>query len=241
MLKHTRSIKLLLWLKDHWTKLVAFGFWLAVVVGYWVYARIRALTVWEVIRELASVFLQDVTGPLLFIVMFTFQPLVFFPSAVMGVISGTLYGPYWGFLYTSIGAVGAATVTYWVGYFFGRPPAEEADNGRLGRYHQFLHTNTFETLIFLHLIFAPYDFVNYFSGYLRLRWWPFITAAFIGSIPGMITFVLFGASLELENVNETPQLNLRTLAISILMLIISLSISRLLKRREQKRLEKSPS
>lgn len=235
MHKQQWSASLMYWLRHNWAKLAAFCIWVAIIAAYWLYAQTYDLTAWEMMRRLSSLFRQTVIGPLLFITVFTLQPLVFFPSAVMGIVSGTLYGPVWGFIYTSIGAMGAASTTFWVGYFFGHDLPTTPSESRLERYRHFLHTNTFETLVILHLVFTPYDLVNYFSGYLRLRWWPFITAAFIGSIPGMMTFVLFGASLSLDEVNQTPQFNWTTLAFSAVMLVVSLAISQLLKRHEKQR------
>ncbi len=87
--------------------------------------------------------------------------------------------------------------------------------------------------------FLPYDAVSYLAGFLEIRYWPFILATALGSIPGTIAFVGFGASIEAFD-GALPALNPRTLAFSALIFLASIALSRLFKMRETDAARPSP-
>lgn len=226
------------WLTRHRHKVVALVFWLVVIGAYWWYTRQHQLSPWAVIQQTMDWFVASAHGPLFFIIVFTFQPLVLFPSALMGVAAGYLYGPLLGIVYTIVGANGAALVMYGAGRFFGHGVLDQPQHGRLYRYAQWLRQNTFEAILVMHLIFLPYDAVNYFAGFLRVNARAFVAATVLGALPGIVTFVLFGASIEHaaedQIVGATPQINPLTLIASGVMLVISLLLSRAVRRRARR-------
>lgn len=220
------------WFYTHKSQVIPFLFWISIVISYWIYANAQNLTPWEMIQQVAHLFMDTASGRLLFVLVFSVQPLLFIPSALMGIAAGSLFGPVWGVLLTTTGAMGAALVTYGTGYFFGRDPEESDRHNLLGTYRQRLHDNTFETLLVVHLLFLPFDFVNYISGFLRLPLKPFLAATFIGSIPGIFAFVFFGASMEFSTLEGgTPELDWRMLLASAVLMLISIGISRYIKQR----------
>ncbi|MGB0388674.1 MAG: TVP38/TMEM64 family protein, partial [Ardenticatenaceae bacterium] len=170
-----------------------------------------------------------------FILFFALQPLVFFPSSLMAVLGGCLYGPIEGFFITLIGANGAGLTSYMVGRFFGKGMLtnDEQNDGLMHRYANYMRKNSFEAILIMHLIFLPYDLVNYFAGFLRVDWKPFVLGTAFGSLPGILTFVLFGASIEGDIMSGTPEINLTTLAISGVTLMISFGLSQVLKQRQK--------
>jgi uncharacterized membrane protein YdjX (TVP38/TMEM64 family) len=74
---------------------------------------------------------------------------------------------------------------------------------------------------------------------LRIRYGPFLLATALGSIPGTLAFVWMGASLAPEDLSrlflngELPGLDWRMLALSAAMFVVSVGVSRYLKRRER--------
>ena len=84
----------------------------------------------------------------------------------------------------------------------------------------------------MRFLFLPYDLVNYMAGFLRIEWRAFLLASFLGSLPGSIAFILFGASLQGGVIEGTPSLDPWTLAASIAIFGGSLVLARLLKQRE---------
>ena len=83
----------------------------------------------------------------------------------------------------------------------------------------------------MRFVFLPYDLVSYAAGFLNIRFIPFILATALGSIPGTLAFVGFGASIDQFD-GALPQINPVTLGFAIVTFIISLALARLFKRRE---------
>ncbi len=93
-----------------------------------------------------------------------------------------------------------------------------------------LREHSFETIFIMRLIFLPYDLVNYLAGFLRIQWIPFIVATALGALPGTLAFTLFGASIERFD-GGIPALNPWVLAASVALFLVSLALSRIIKRR----------
>ena len=94
-----------------------------------------------------------------------------------------------------------------------------------------MRDNSFETVLVMRFLFLPYDLVNYAAGALRIRYLPFITATAIGSLPGTISFVLLGASLERID-RGLGGIDPIALIASVVIFVTSLVIARVLKRRQ---------
>ena len=89
----------------------------------------------------------------------------------------------------------------------------------------------------MRLVYLPYDLVNYVAGFLRVRYRPFILATILGSLPGTVTFVLAGASLDIDDIFagqvDVSTVNPLTLALSVALFASGLVVARLLRRREE--------
>ena len=230
--------KLADYLSRNANKLLAFLFWLTVIGAYWWLTDQYDLLPDEKIKLLAGIFVNDFFGPLLFILFFSLQPLVFFPSFLLGIAGGILYGPIDGTLYVIVGANSAANICYLVGRYFGRGVVEnnQQTSGLLQRYTQRLRENTFETILIMHLlVIIPFDLVNYVAGFLKMNWRQFALATAIGAVPGVITFVLLGNSLgSIDNLAAgQPNIDTFTLGLSGVALLVGLGLSQLVKRWER--------
>lgn len=223
------------WIRRHRSKLIALLFWFMVVISYWVTANYYNLPPEVMMKLLGDLLANSFLGPLLFILFFIFQPLIFFPSALMAVLAGCLYGPAEGFIVAIIGANGAGLTSYTVGRFFGQGMLENKtkQDSLIHRYANYVRTNSFEAILIMHLIFLPYDLVNYLAGFLRVDWKSFLLATALGSLPGTLTFVLFGSSIKGDLIGGAPEINPQTLALSGATLICSFALSQFLKYRQK--------
>ena len=222
------------WVQKHGQKLFAAVLWLLLVGVYAFYTVRNGLTPLATLRQLVGFLSASIYGPLLFIVLYTLRPLIFFSALVLSVGAGFLYGPVLGILYTVIGANLGASLAYLIGTFFGRGVlAQSSDHqGRWQGYADRLRRNAFETVLTMRFLFLPYDLVNYLAGFLRVRYTPFIWATVLGSLPGTVAFVLFGASTDGDFSSGLPSVNAGVLLASVAIFALSLLGSRLLKRRE---------
>jgi uncharacterized membrane protein YdjX (TVP38/TMEM64 family) len=228
------------WWSRHWQKVAAAAIWVALIGGLVVTMRANNLTLPELFLAGMAWVRDNPFAGLAYILIYTIRPLTFFSSLLLTLAGGFLFGPVWGIVYTIIGANLSATVAFFIGRYFGQGVLDDETSSRwMQRYARRMREHSFATVLIMRFIFLPYDLVNYLAGFLRIRYWPFLLATVIGSIPGTIAFVLLGSSLspgELQNMfltGKLPTLDWRLLAISTVMFVVSILLSRYFKRREQ--------
>ncbi|RMF41859.1 MAG: TVP38/TMEM64 family protein [Anaerolineae bacterium] len=219
-------------LRKHAQKWIALAFWLGLIAAYQWYAASNGLSPLQVVQRLLDFMTSGLWGPLVYILLYAIRPLILFPSTVLTLAGGFVFGPVLGVLYTILASNTSSTIAYFVGRFFGAGLLkDDGSEGLIQRYARRMRANSFETVLVMRFIFLPYDAVSYLAGFLKIRYWPFILATALGSIPGTIAFVGFGASIEAFD-GALPSLNPRTLAFSAAIFLVSLALSRLFKQKE---------
>jgi uncharacterized membrane protein YdjX (TVP38/TMEM64 family) len=225
--------------KRHWQKVLALLVWgvIAFLLVRLTHQDGQAHTPLETTRLLTQRLAEIPIGTrgLVFIVIYTLRPLIFFPASLLTLAIGALCGPLWGIIFAVIGSNLSASLAYLLGRVLGQGNTAPEQQNALQRYLQRMRQNSFETIFIMRLIFLPYDLVNYAAGFLKISYVPFIVATILGSIPGTISFVLFGASSGLDS--GTPRFDWRILAVSVAIFVASLLVSRLVKRREASKVE----
>jgi uncharacterized membrane protein YdjX (TVP38/TMEM64 family) len=213
---------------------VAAAAWATLLGGYAATVVVTDRTPIDVLAALVTFLVEHPFGPALFVLAYVLRPLVAFSAAVLTIGAGHLYGPGWGLLVVVLGANGGALLAYGLARWLGAEVAGTAlAHPRLRGVTARLRTRTFETVLTLRFVFAPYDAVNYLAGALRLRPGPFVLATALGSLPGTLTFLLFGASIgDLSALADgrLPSLEPWTLAASAALFVASLAVARALRR-----------
>ncbi len=213
--------------------------WGALLIAYGVAVATTGLGPVGVLQALVGVVVDHPAGPLVFVLAYVLRPLLLFSATVLTVGAGHLYGPWLGFLVVVVGANGGALLAYGLARWLGGAWATRAlAGGRWGPLAARLRERTFETVLTLRFLFAPYDAVNYLAGALRLRPGSFVLATALGSVPGSFTFLLFGASIGDLSVladGRLPSLDGRALAGSAALFVASLLASRALRQRVARR------
>ncbi len=173
-----------------------------------------------------------------YVLVYLARPIILFPASVLTVVGGILFGPVVGVLVVVVAANASAMIAYGVGRLLGRTPGGvdrdgTADDqaGFARRWSSRMRERSFETVLVMRLLFLPYDLVNYLSGIVRLRWLPFLLATALGSLPGTVSFVLLGASLERID-QGLGGIDATALVASIAIFVVSLLIARLLRARQ---------
>jgi uncharacterized membrane protein YdjX (TVP38/TMEM64 family) len=70
------------------------------------------------------------------------------------------------------------------------------------------------------------------SGFLKIDWKSFLLATILGSIPGTVSFTLFGSSIDLSQGLGNVEFNPWAFGGAFTIFLASLGISRLVKSRE---------
>lgn len=216
------------------------------VVTVWV----GAIVVWQVYQtsndlsttETAQQFIDTVGGAwwgvLAYVLVYVARPIVLFPASILTIVGGILFGPVLGVLVVVIAANASAMVAYGVGRLLGRPPghratpADDEQQSLARRWSTQMREHSFETVLIMRLLFLPYDLVNYLSGILRLHWLAFLLATALGSLPGTVSFVLLGASLDSVD-DGLGGIDPAVLGASAFIFVVSLLVARALRRRQR--------
>lgn len=228
----------------NWQKMLAVAIWGLLVGSFFAYATVQHGSPFafnETLQDLVGL-LQSPLGPIVYIVVYMLRPLAFFSAVVLTLLGGAIWGPVWGVLLTVVAANASAGVAYGLGAFLGEgliksaASDEEDDTGWISRYTRRMRENAFVTVLLMRLVYLPYDLVSYLAGFLRIPFVQFIGATALGSLAGTITFVLLGASLNLDEIfagNFTASLNPWTLVFSAVLFVASIGLSRYFRQREE--------
>ncbi len=226
--------KLLDFLRRNRSRLAALALWAALIVAWQVWSQQQGLTPLAAVQALVNLMRETAWGPLLYVAVYAVRPLFFFPATLLTVAGGYLFGPYFGLLYTVIAGNVSATVAYLAGRWLGNGLV--TDLGPLAPYADRLRRNSFETILILRLVLAPYDFIGYLAGFLGISFRGFLLGTALGSIPGSVAVVSFGAAIQGDLTGALPTLDPGSLLFGVGMLAISLVLSRWLRAREARRL-----
>jgi pyruvate/2-oxoglutarate dehydrogenase complex dihydrolipoamide dehydrogenase (E3) component/uncharacterized membrane protein YdjX (TVP38/TMEM64 family) len=226
------KVDLLRVLKRHAPKFIALIFWVSLIVAFQNYRIDNNLSYSDVLLSLIDFFTSTLWGPVIYMLMYALRPLLLFPATLLTALSRTLFGFWWGVVYTVVGENASANFAYWIGRFFGKDM--KLENSLIGNWVEALRARPFGTVLFMRLFYVPFDLTNYGSGILKINWRSYFTATLIGIMPGVTTFVALGAALDLEEFSANgltfDAFDPRFLVLSVAIFIVSLGLSRFLKR-----------
>jgi uncharacterized membrane protein YdjX (TVP38/TMEM64 family) len=177
-----------------------------------------------------------VNAALIYIFLFMIRPLILFPASILTLVAGAVFGPWLGILFTVIGENLSAAIAFFVARYFGGTWEKNRDIGTLNRWQQSLRDNALVTVMTLRLMFLHFDLVNYAAGMTAMRYRDFFIGTFIGVVPGMVSFVLFGSILTANHGKERGLV----IGLSIFFFLAGLLIAVLMKRRERRLQTLSP-
>ena len=165
-------------------------------------------------------------GGLLYILVYTIRPLIFFPATVLTLLSGVLFGPILGILYTIVGENLSANLAFTVSRFF----RKEGDYEQkwIKKIDEQASKDGLITTLILRMIWAPFDAVNYGLGLTKMKHWEFALGTFIGILPGLTIFVLLGDAVKEGLSLEVVGLQL---AFAVVLFIATLVLAKYLKKR----------
>ena len=166
---------------------------------------------------------------LIYVVFYTVRPLVLFPASLLTIASGLVFGPVLGVVFTIIGENASANFAFFLARWFGRDlvVARETESSLAARWDRRLRQNGLVTVLIMRLIYLPFDLVNFACGLTAMRQIDFAIGTFIGIIPALVSFVLFGGVASATNHHR-----FLTLGLALFFFLLGLVIARLLKNND---------
>ncbi len=132
-----------------------------------------------------------VWAPLIYIAIYTIRPLLFFPTLLLNLSAGVLFGPWWGILFLLLGGFGCASFCYLLGRFGGGSWLLKNFGGSWGeRLTAYLVGDaSLKKMIILRTVpIFPYDPVSVIAGSVHLPFKIYAVATFLGMLPGAIAY-----------------------------------------------------
>lgn len=130
-------------------------------------------------------------APVIYVLLYTVRPFLFFPTLLMNLSAGVLFGPWWGMLFLVLGGLGCATTCYLWGRFGGGQWLLENFGGRAGQKlaAYFTGEGVFVKLLWLRTVpIFPYDPISIVAGSVRLPLKIYWVATFLGMLPGAVAY-----------------------------------------------------
>ncbi|WP_157981211.1 TVP38/TMEM64 family protein [Aliidiomarina iranensis] len=123
--------------------------------------------------------------------------LVMFPLTILVVLTGFLYGPWWGFCYATLGTLASSIVSYEVGRLSGQRVLLRFGGKRLQSISRFMGERGVRTMIIINLLpIAPFTLTNVMAGASHIRFRPYLLGSAIGIIPGLALVNFAGSELS---------------------------------------------
>ncbi|WP_186438294.1 TVP38/TMEM64 family protein [Cohnella terricola] len=171
-------------------------------------------------------------APVLYIAVYIVRPFILFPASVMSMAGGLAFGTGFGMLYTLIGAVTGAVLSFLLAEKIGRGFFKSRDDPRFMKLERAMDKRGFTMVLLLRIApFVPFDLVSYAAGLARVRLRAFLPATVIGMLPGTFAYNFLGASLT--------EGSWREFLISGCVFAVALAIPFLFRRKVEREVEES--
>ena len=170
-------------------------------------------------------------APLVFMLVYTIGVSLFVPGTLLTALGAALFGPYWGFVYVWVGAMGGATLAFWIGRTLGRDFAASLVGGRLKNYDEAIERNGFATVLYLRLAYFPFTLMNFGMGLTKVRFRDYFSGTGLGILVGTFIFTFFiGTIKDVWAAGDWGRLISFRVFFSIGLFIFSLFIPKIMKR-----------
>jgi uncharacterized membrane protein YdjX (TVP38/TMEM64 family) len=171
-------------------------------------------------------------APIVYIFIYVLRTFFLFSASVLSISGGLAFGPFWGTVYTVIGATLSSSVAFFMVKWLGRSfmdsvckscgKAVEGLDNKIGN-------RGFLVILFLRLVpIFPYEGINFAAGLSKIRFWPYFWGTLLGIIPGSFAYNYLGGSLM--NIKDPKIL----LAIFMVLIVIFIpTIYKLIKAKQK--------
>lgn len=168
---------------------------LAAILGLtaaWHWSPLREWVNVNTLAAFAAGFEQTPGAPLLTLGIFLIGGLIAFPLTVLIIVCVLVFGPWQGFLYSLLGALLSAILTYGLGHLLGRDMVRRLAGKKIGELNRRLARRGLLTIIFVRVIpVAPFTIINLIAGASHIRFRDFALGSAIGLLPGIVGMSLF--------------------------------------------------
>lgn len=169
-------------------RFIAAALFLAAVLGLFLFRSeidIGGLEAWLTARPTIA--------PVLFIAVYVILVPLFFPSTLLALMGGALFGPLWGSLYNEISAVLGATVCFVIARYLSADWLERKIPAHLRYFKQGIDKEGGRFVLMVRLIpWMPYALLSYALGATGIRLFTLISITALCIFPRIVAYTYIG-------------------------------------------------
>jgi phospholipase D1/2 len=173
---------------------------LLVLIGLAAAWRWTPLAMWLEIETLVAwvtALREHPLAPLVVISGYVVGGLVLIPVTLLITATALACGPLLGFIYSLIGCLLSATLTYGLGYLLGHDIIHKFPGAHLSRLSRRLGEHGFMAVLVVRIVpVAPFTVINMIAGASHIRLRDFVLGTSLGMLPGLLLMTVFGDQLE---------------------------------------------
>lgn len=173
-------------------------------------------------------------APMAYLFLYMIGPSIFFPSLLMTVAAGVIWGTYLGFVLAITGATLGSSVSFLLSrYIFGDFVKRTFGLRRWQKLNELVKKHGWKVVAFTRVVpIFPFPVLNYLFGITPISFFQYLWPTILFMMPACIAFVFFGSSIfDLILKGELTPIILSILFISLVMLLPIL-VKRLIKKDE---------
>ena len=185
---------------------------------------IAALEVWVIEHPLSA--------PFLFVILYVVLTTLLFPSTVLSVTGGVLFGPAWGALYIQLSAMLSAALTFLLARHLWADWVESRLGQELRKLKKGVEKEGWRFVLLLRIVPGlPFSFLNYALGLTRIRLLHFLGVTFICILPRVIFYAYAGDTGKKAVAGEDISIeNLIMLGLFTILIVLPYLLKRLKQR-----------
>jgi uncharacterized membrane protein YdjX (TVP38/TMEM64 family)/rhodanese-related sulfurtransferase/sulfur relay (sulfurtransferase) complex TusBCD TusD component (DsrE family) len=162
---------------------------LVAAIGVAVYYRsalsTQALEIW--VQQFGA------AGPLIFMAIYAFGTVLFFPGSVLTLAGGALFGPVWGTFYNLTGATLGATLAFLIARYLASDWVARKASGWMKQLIDGVEKEGWHFVAFVRLMpLFPFNLLNYALGITRISLLHYVVASYLFMLPGALAYTYLG-------------------------------------------------
>lgn len=149
-------------------------------------------------RSQLQLWLQQmgIWAPVLYILIYSIATICILPSTPLNLTGGAIFGAVWGTVWTSIAAILAAVLAFGFSRTIGRSFVAQKLAGKWESIDREMQQGGFFYMFAIRLLpLIPYGIVNFAAGLTSIKFRDYFLGTLIGTVPGILPFVMMGAGL----------------------------------------------
>jgi uncharacterized membrane protein YdjX (TVP38/TMEM64 family) len=140
---------------------------------------------------------MGIMAPILYIILYTIGTILILPSTPLNLSGGAIFGVVMGTVWTTIAALVAAIVAFAFTRTIGREYTAKKFQGKWQAIDAEMQQGGLFYMFAIRLLpIIPYGIVNFVAGLTSIRFRDYLIGTLLGTVPGILPFVMMGAGLK---------------------------------------------